>query len=217
MIPSPANWSAKMSSHEGCDVESARTGRDSGAQQCSGIPASHHSGCRGYGSERTSFPWLADKLDLLGGELRIPINSSAPRSPSATSPSTSSPRTPTPARSSPSRTRPPAPNHPRLGQLMTYTAGTGASAVERTNTGPPSTGSTRGPRSRGCRTRLRGREAASHPSGFCPRERYRRPPRLRGREATSHPSRPPAPVSAAEDRPRCTATGSAVKYYPYKH
>ena len=38
------NWSAKMSPHEGFDIESARTGQDSGAQQRSGTPPFHRPG-----------------------------------------------------------------------------------------------------------------------------------------------------------------------------
>ena len=54
-IMSPTNWSAKMSPHEGFDIESARTDQDPGAQQRSGIPASHRTGCRDYGIEPTPY------------------------------------------------------------------------------------------------------------------------------------------------------------------
>ena len=54
-IMSPTNWSAKMSPHEGFDIESARTDQDPGAQQRFGIPASHRTGCRDYGIEPTPY------------------------------------------------------------------------------------------------------------------------------------------------------------------
>ena len=50
-IMTPTNWSAKMSSHEGIDIESTRTGQDPGTQQRAGKPPTHRPGCRDHGNK----------------------------------------------------------------------------------------------------------------------------------------------------------------------